>query len=488
MSVYRKPGVSVESVANARVVNLAEEVVIPAYVGMAPTTVDVSDCTAQRASGSGSNSIDYLCDSSIDSSTIEVYTLPNSQGTLIPSSSNGTTFWTYVAGSPTASNTNDYLYWTQIASSGSYTPPSQDEIYYVSYTYSVESDHYNPQTFTDTSEVIDFYGGEALTNPLAIACNLGLENGAPAVIGLQVSGSGTAIQYNTSLTKLEKVLNVGFVVPVYLNSEVASSGSQSTVDSYVKAHCIKMSVPITGRERECVFGRTALSSTTTDVQQANDHVDYSITISHKRVSLGAPANGVSRASSGLALNGRFCGCALAGSRCGQIKVVYPIHGKTILGLTITDDQYDEYYMNRFGANNVSLLISHNGVVTARDDMTTDGTSADTQEPAIISTDDFIRKTTRNSLHDRFIKSKGNKSVVVTPDTRSDIEAAVASIWNTLRKDEYIYDYGTKDDPSTGEKIIRGTQDSNEPRKFLVTGSIKYLYGLKWITVTFYTYV
>ena len=484
MGAYRKPGVKVESVANARIINLSSDMKIPAYVGIAPTTVDKTDCAVRRASGSGSTSKDYLCNKNIDPSTIRVYTLPNSQGTLIPSSSEGTTFWTYVAAS--ADEDYDHLYWTQTAASGSYTPPSQDEVYYVSYTYGIDSSHYEPQTFTDTSEVTDFYGEESLLNPLAIACNLGLENGAPAVIGIQVSGSGTPAQFEAAIDSLKKVTNIGYVVPIYIGS--ASSGSVSVVDTYVKNHCIEMSVPTTGKERSCILGRSALSSTSTDAEQVNDHTNYSSTISHKRVTLAAPANGVSRAGSGLTLNGRFCAAAIAGSRCGQEKVIYPIHGKTILGLTITDDQYDDYYMDRFGANNVSLLVSHMGVVTARDDITTDGTSADTQEPAIVATDDWIRRETREALYDRFIKSQGNKSVVITPDTPSDIESAVASIWSTYVKDGYIYAYGTKNDPSTGEKKISATQDSTEPRKIRVTGSIKYLYGLKWIDVTFYTYV
>jgi len=484
MSTYRKPGVKVESVANARIVNLASDVKIPAYLGIAPTTVDKDDCAVQRASGSGSTSKDYLCNENITSNTIEVYTLPNSQGTLIPSSSGATTFWTYVAAS--ADESYDHLYWTQVTASGSYTPPSQDEVYYVSYTYNVDSTHYAPQTFVDTSEVTDFYGEESLTNPLAIACNLGLENGSPAVIAVQISGSGTPAQFKTSLDLLKKVLNIEFVIPIYLGS--ASSGSYATVDAYVKNHCIEMSIPTKGKERECILGRNALSSTSTDADQTNDHANYSTAISHKYVTLAGPANGVARASSNLTLNGRFCAAAIAGSRCGQEKVIYPIHGKTILGLTITDDQYDDYYMDRFGANNVSLIVSHMGVVTARDDITTDGTSADTQEPAIVSTDGWIRKGTRDSLYDRFIKSKGNKAVVVTSDTPSDVESAVASIWSSYVKDGYIYAYGKTNDPSTGEKKISATQDSTEPRKIKVTGSIKYLYGLKWIDVTFYTYV
>ena len=209
------------------------------------------------------------------------------------------------------------------------------------------------------------------------------------MIAVQVSGSGTTDQFRTALNTLEKVSNVGIVVPIYLGSD--SSGSSSTVDTYVKNHCIEMSIPTKGKERACILGRNALSLTSTDAEQTEDHTNYSATISHKLVTLAGPANGVSRASSNLTLNGRFCAAAIAGSRCGQEKVIYPIHGKTILGLTITDDQYNDYYMDRFGANNVSLLISYMGVVTVRDDITTDGTSADTQEPAIVATDHWIRR-------------------------------------------------------------------------------------------------
>jgi hypothetical protein len=97
---------------------------------------------------------------------------------------------------------------------------------------------------------------------------------------------------------------------------------------------------------------------------------------------------------------------------------------------------------------------------------------------------MVRRITRDKLNDAYI----GKGLVISESTPAAVAATVKAIWNSLVRDGLISSYGTKNDPSTGEVPISAVQDSIEPTRINVTGAVKFLYPLNYISVEFFIYV
>lgn len=454
--VYNPPGVTVESIAGQRVISISEEVRVPAIISVGPNIRTVIDEPVERAAGSGSGNVDYLANYGV--TVTQVAAIPGTSGSYANWAGN----WTYGAGSD--SDNLGYVEWSSGEPGNG--QPKEGEIYYVSYTYPVPAVQYDPTLFVDSDDIIAFYGAEDLvTGMMTLAANLALENGAPAVMCVQVSGSNDAA-WKAAVDKLKKKKNVAYVIPITTNS---------TRQGYITDHCLVESQPLIGHERECLLGMTAVSD-------VDAHVARAQALSNIRNILVFPSANVTRGD--FTLDGTYVAAAAAGSITGQDKVVSPVTGKTLIGFALPDEAYEPYDMNRLGANGVLVCYSEAGVVKVRHSITTDTTSATTAEISIVASDDYVRRITRTKLDDIFL----NKGIVIGPTTTGAVEEAVKAIWNAMVRDGYIYEYGTKTDPLTGQVPIKAIVDSVEPRQINVTGSIKYLYPLNYIKVTFFVYV
>jgi hypothetical protein len=126
----------------------------------------------------------------------------------------------------------------------------------------------------------------------------------------------------------------------------------------------------------------------------------------------------------------------------------------------------------------------NGFVTIKDAITTDPTSADTQELSVVAQQRLVKRSIRNGLNSTYI----NKGFVILPDTPSDVASTVNAILDGLVTQGEIYAFGQNNNPLTGETATSAVQDPTEPRRILVTCSVKYLYPLKWILVSVNTYI
>ena len=327
--------------------------------------------------------------------------------------------------------------------------------------------------FTDSADIIAAYGSEDSATPnITIAANISLENGAPAVMCLQVSGSIDAdASWTTAFNKLKKKSNIAYVVPI---------ASGSTIQTAVLQHCLTESAPAIGHERECILGLAPGNT-------VDNFVSKAIALKNSRVILVVPSDNVTRTSpTGTTLNlyGAYIAAALSGLITGQDKAITPVTGKVITGFIIPDDQYEPYDMNYMAGNGVCVIYSKSGVVKVRHAITTDPTSADTREISIVASDDMVRRITRQKLTDAYI----GKGIVISDSTPSAVAGTVKAIWNSLVRDGLIDAYGTKNDPTTGEVPITAAQDPNEPTRINVTGSVRFLYPLNYIFVTFFIYV
>jgi len=457
MASYNPPSVQVSSVANNRIINISEDVRIPAIVGQGPTKRTVTDYPIVRSS----SGYDLLVNSGSSAGYITLTKVASYPGAPVSNSS-----WHLHYGT----SGSCAVYWEGTAGS---TMPRTGETYYVSYHYPVPSSQFTPTVFTDSADIVTAYGSEDSSTPnITIAANMALENGAPAVMCLQVSGSVSSdANWTTAFNKLKKKSNVAYVVPV---------ASGSTIQTAALQHCLVESAPVIGHERECIFGATPGTTVDTFVSKA-------VALKNSRVILVAPSDNITRISptgTTLILQGAHIAAALAGLITAQDKAITPVTGKIITGFTIPDDQYEPYDMNYMAANGVCVIYSMSGIIKVRHAITTDPTSADTREISIVSSDDMVRRITREKLTDAYV----GKGIVISSSTPAAVAGTVAAIWSSLVREGLIDNYGTKNDPTTGEVPISASQDPNEPTKINVTGAVRFLYPLNYISVTFYIYV
>ncbi len=372
--------------------------------------------------------------------------------------------------------------------------PSLDDgdVYYANYTHTVLDTQYAPQTFVDSADILATYGDEDVsTGVLSIAGQMALENGAPAVILCQVSGSETAANYLTAINKLQKQHNVGYVMAVFSSGSITLANMR-TVQGYLKTHADQMSQPSVGLERGVIVGDSSdvyASAGGISIEGATEISDYTAraqAIASKQVSYVVPAYGTRTDKDGnvMELDANFASCAIAGLVTGQVSEEIPVHGFQLVGYTIDNDRWSEFEMNQLGSRGCLTLYSHQDVVKVRDAITTDSTSAETEEISVVDVERRVKRSLRTGLDNAFI----GKGLVVNEDTEDDVVGIAESVLNQLVRDSVIVSYGKKNNPDTGEVPIKASQDSSEPRLINLTCSYKPAFPLKYITATVNTYV
>ena len=123
-----------------------------------------------------------------------------------------------------------------------YLPPS-GSTYFVSYNYPANASQYLAQTFSDKNDLTNFYGPEGnIVGCLTIAGSLALENGAPAVITCQTSGSISVQGYRDAIDKLRKKANVEDIMVVFPSGSLPTPTFREDVHTYLFQHTQQMSV------------------------------------------------------------------------------------------------------------------------------------------------------------------------------------------------------------------------------------------------------
>jgi hypothetical protein len=256
--------------------------------------------------------------------------------------------------------------------------------------------------------------------------------------------------------------------------------TESDALSRTLQHCMKNSAASVGNERCAIVGVPIGTEIDTVIGLANTFVN-------KRMEIAFPADEITRLDADgntMSLDSSYVAALLAGAQCGMEKIIYPINGKVVVGLTFKDDQYAPYNLNRLGANGITVITSRNGIAQVRHHLTTDPTSADTVEACVVAGIDNVVEITRARLNTTYM----GKGVVIDTETPSLVAETTKSIWEAMVNEGWIAAYGVADNPATGERRCVGIQDTIEPRKVRVKGSVKMLYPLVWIDVDFTTYV
>ena len=485
---YKPSGVDVNVLDNPRLINVGDQTRLVAVVGLGPASVSVTSEAVVRGTGATDYLSTYYLTGGITGVNISV--IADRSGVITGKgnqaiSLNGSL---YSIASVSVGDTNGTgsITWT---GSGA-NVPSSGQTYYVTYTYDSPAAQFNPIVYSDTQHIYNDKGQENNTiGILSVAGALVLENGAGGVMLCQVSGSTySEAAYKTAIDKLRVKNNIEQLICVFPIG--TTWADQISLLTYAYSH-VKQMTSI-GLDRGLVFGSPtayysadgfdAIGDTSTSssyVYESNLFKDpdaiYTTGGRWRRYDINGNL---------MELDGNFAACAVAGLQCAQQLRVTPINGFIIHGLIGEDDKWNTFEKNQLGAGNCTVLQSTGGIVTIYDFLTTDPTSADTIEPTVRSARRLVKRTLQTGLYNTYT----NKGKVITKNTTIDVEATTYSILQGMINGGDIYDFGKKDDPSTGELQISAQQNRIDPRQIDVTCSVKYLYPLKFLSVTVSTYL
>lgn len=478
MAVYQPKGVKVNVLDNPNFINIGDEVRLPALVGLGPTSIIVKDeAIVRSAAATDTLSVSTATVSSID----QVSNTPGIASGSVAARAISDNGVLYSNASASISNPGK-ISWV----GGGDNVPSTGSVYYISYTYNVLDTQYDPKTFSDKATLKSTYGDEDVTDSLlTVGGAIVLENGSPAVICTQASGSSyTEANYKAAIDKLQKKTNIEQLIILFPSGSVTKAQQESLLN-YAITHVKTMTN--NGRERGLITGSPSSYyasdgiDTIGDESTADTYRYRAAALADRDICYIVPSRIRRKNESGvyMELDGNFAAAAVAGVQSAQDKQATPIHGFNIAGIEITNEKWNEFEMNQLGSSGCLVLESRAGVVTIRDAITTDGTSADTQEVSVVSTQRLVKRTLQDVLGNTYT----NKGKVITTTTTNDVEATTYSALQSLVLANEIADIGREDNPLTGETKISAKRDSTEPRRILVTCSYQPLYPLKWITVT-----
>lgn len=481
-ATYEKPGTKVNVLENTRILNLGETARITAIVSSGPTTRIVVDEAVQRSTGSVDNLAVYPSTGVSVSRYAQIPGVPSSQTLNI---SDGGNLYALASGSCSVNGT---ITWSDLT--GQNVPPA-GTVYYVSYVYDCPASQYNPATFSDKDLILTQYGPEnTSTGMLSIGGSINLENGAPGVTLCQATGS-TVQGYKDAIDKLLKKTNIEDIVILFASGSAWSAVDRNTVINYAISHLNRAAAQ--DRERGLLFGSAGPDynpggfDAIGDAATPSTYLYTAASIKSKNVTYFVPSATITRKdpnNNTMILDGNYIAAAVAGLRASRDLRSTPIHGFTLTGVTLEDEKWGETEMDQLGAGNCTVVESRGGVITIRDNITTDPTSADTQEPSVVDIERLVKRSIRNTLNNTYC----NKGITINTTTPLAVAGTTNSVLQSLINDNEIAKYGQQDDPITGEVKTVAKQNAQEPRRIDVTCSYSALYPLKWIKVTVSVYI
>jgi hypothetical protein len=480
--------VNVNFIPNPRISNRNADTRVVAIVGLGPTSINVVDEPVTRGTGS----IDYLAKyPGTNISVSQISDFPNvisgapnyvliSQGGVLYNSASA------------SANSVGGITWSGNPSSDVDIPIPGD-IYYVSYQAGVPSTQFDPEEFSDKADIQSKYGPENnSTGLLTIAGTIALENGAPSVLLCQASGSSyNEANYKAAIDKLIKRDNIEDVVVVFPTNSSITRAQQETIITYAMSHVMRANS--LGRERGLIYGSPSPQSAPDGINVIGDsstpgtYIYKASSSINEDICYVVPSR-VRRKDANdnyMELDANFGAVAVGGLQSSLPKRSSPMHGMRVTGIEIENEEFDDEQLQRLSNAGCLVLYSKDSIIRIYDSITTDPTSADTEEKSVKVQKRLVQRTLRNGLRNEFFQGKGT---IIFPTTDTDVEAKVESLLGGLVRDREIYEYGTQDDPTTGQRKIIAKIDPSEPRKIKVSCSVRYLYALKFMDVEVSTYV
>ena len=433
---YTKPGVYSRYIPTPGTVILGAGARIPAIIGVAPTYYTVVDEQVVRGSypyGTQTDALDNTATYFVrigDVAGVADYT----EGTdyqLV----GGVIEWLSGGDSPTAGDT-----------------------YFVTYRYAKPASGYAAQLFSNMNDVTNEYGAPIYGNTLSLGIKIAFENGAPFVIGVQVTSDIDA-GYTAAIDKLR------YTVSEALPTAPVALSTSSTVQVYLYNHAKTMSSTTFRGERIGLIGM-AVGSTIANIRAKATAFDSERLV----LPYDEPTRDVQNSDGTYTertLDSTYLACAVAGMM-SKFDVQEPLTRKVVIGFKALTRQLLETEKDQMAGDGVLLFESKAGVITVRHQVTTNNNTPEEAEISVMQIRDYVIKNVRNSLDDVYIGG------AITSRTRADVVTSVDAVLSKISEEGAIVAWGD----------ITASQNATDPRQIDIGFSIKPAYPLNIIMITF----
>lgn len=326
--------------------------------------------------------------------------------------------------------------------------PAVGDLYYVSYTYTKQS--FGTAFFTKMSAVEQAYGEVSPDNPVSLAAELSILNGA-VLVGINQVQRETGSNYASLASYRNAIDELEGPLPGQAKPDMITPlrGDSTELYQYLKrSNEIQSSIRYKS-ERTSIIGMSAGSTVDSAITLAK-------TLSHPRMRLVYPDTATISLTDALnnteeyLIDGPMIASALTGSIVSpNLDVATPWTGRRLVGFTQLGRVLDAVEQNQLAVNGVTVMEDQPPFIKVRHGLTTDVANILTQVPTIILIADEVQRQSRVTL-DRFIGIK------FLPGVLSQIEGDLAMMLKALVAAQIITAYTgitanvAPDDPTVAE--------------------------------------
>ena len=352
--------------------------------------------------------------------------------------------------------------------------PEANQEYYV--TYYKKLDSFDLTEYTAESDIKEAHGDIELSNStdtttapnkLTIGALLALRNGAQSVIVGQLNYTSWGDRYNPTESEFNASLNMvleSLKEQIDYKSYVVPMATWTSSINNVWNHCKIMSAPENKGERTCIAG---LVRGTTIAQFKSSGSGYL----SSRMILIAPSEARFTDLVEVQMGGDVLAASYAGKRCFPTRISQTITGENLSGVTV-ETFYTPSQQRDLLGKGLAVLLPIAGIPTILHDKSTNVSTADTEENAVVEIADYLKRQTRETLWNI------HKGLPIDALLLGSMTATMSRIFEVEINNQNIVEY----------KDVTAVQDASEPRLVRVNAKVKPAYPLVWIDITMSFYV
>lgn len=362
-------------------------------------------------------------------------------------------------------------------------------VIYFSYVAEADESKYTIQRFTETGDIVDFYGEDVIDgaiNNISLGAQLVLASGSDVVYVLQVKAPAgqTTMEMAYKEALEENVIDIvgsriWRICPV-------DAGVERAIRQFVN----EMSLP---EERNEKFANICLTLPEVGVNYSGTFEDRTVdgtvrpglltnyqNFINKFVGRGTayrfqtlyPNTATYVASDGATytIDGNMIGCAYAGMEQSLERKSQSATNSTIPGIInlVAPLKLRRSQKNLLAQLGVTLLTQQTeyGDITVRDALSMDMSTYQTEDPCVTLAADYVAKSLRNGLHTYIGKSS------INAETIAKIEATANTILSSMVASGVIKSY----------ELVNIEQDTDDPMCLVMNLRVGVLYPLKKIDI------
>lgn len=347
--------------------------------------------------------------------------------------------------------------------------PSVGEFYYVSFTVAKTTADMAIKLFNNPADAYAQYGQPSVINRLSLGISLMSQNGVQTFGVVQVPKQpGLNVGSDNSFIAAIQSLTVNLPGQTSKANIIVPLSTSTTVHQFLSRQLITQA---TIRYKGEAIGFVGYSQFTTPAQAIANATGLK---NSRMIAIGNPVAGLqitdpmTAVALEYAVSGEFIAAAMAGLEANPANdVATTLTLQNLVGFSRLLVRYDDATMNNMAAQGLVLLTDNNGALNIRHYKSTDPSNPVTSEPTCTTIMDYTRQLFRSDLN-QFVGRKLVDSLV------NDITAVCNSRLRSLVNNEIL----------AGYKNLSVIPDPNDPTTVDVTVTVKPVFSLLYISVTF----